>query len=1130
MKKLFLLLFAVMFVFAVKSYAQEEVFNFNDLKILFNSAGNHPDVLLLNNIYSTQRLGSATGLNIHMNGNYILSISSGNIPGEGGAFDITNSNLFFNVNNLFFNDNFVTYNIIGEGRGGAISVANSTLSFNTGNDILFNRNYSYDFGGAIYANNNTDISFAAGRYIAFNYNHTATNGGAIRAEDYTYMSFAANNISFNYNHVGGYGGAISQDSSSMSFVAGNDISFLGNYSDSYGGGGAVYTTASTMTLIAGNNIYFNNNYSVYAPGGAIRAIASSMSLTASNIVFENNRAIGNDSAFCGALFTSASSISFFSDNIYFNNNYSESNIMPGGAIYAANSIVSFTAKNIIFENNISAETGGAIALTINSVINFNAGISGMNVTFKDNRDNLGLNDIYFEDNSSVNFNADYSSIILLNGFLASGGVGIINKNGPESLIFGANTVLDVSQFNINDGNIKFLDNATFKGPSMLLTLGNTLDLQNDSVNTIIVNNFESITETKIDIFANGDCDQIIAGNATVGGNLDIKASIGRYNDKEFEIILSTLSLVQGVFISTTSNSALLEFSFNNYGSSNAVILTVNGTLTTDFLNRNYLHPLTRNQKETARTFDILSGVDTISDELAGIITDAYYQNENTQRAILSQISGYFLSNVIRNAAADSPNNEIYDKIRNHAREDITNSGIWAQIKGGEEKFKKDENSLEDYKDSSFGIMAGFDKYIDDNGLMWGVYGRFVKDDIKQGGNKADGFKKGLGVYGGYIEEEWELKGMFLGSFDNFDTQRYIPFYNRTAKAEIKAFTINTDIEGALKLRIDDDVIVKPYLGMELQNVNYQGFKETGAGALNLDVKNGNYLRSAARLGAGVEYDKTEWSVYAKAEGKYILTGTKPEIQSVFENTNVNFMSVGSKEGSIEFGLGLGGEIFITENCKLFVNANFYTAKRYENIYGNIGVRYLIGRGDSEINEEAVQQTKFVQEKTDREVRWQDILRQQEEQERLIAEITKKSKGSEFVVLAEAEDTKLIEEAKARRERPMIKAFSLNAASFDVNSSRLTETAKKTIRLNAEKIKKYEFSRITIEGHTDSSGKNEINKSLSWARAQIVYEEFVKNGISADKIKYVGLGSSMPIATNSTVKGKLQNRRTEVFVE
>ncbi len=71
--------------------------------------------------------------------------------------------------------------------------------------------------------------------------------------------------------------------------------------------------------------------------------------------------------------------------------------------------------------------------------------------------------------------------------------------------------------------------------------------------------------------------------------------------------------------------------------------------------------------------------------------------------------------------------------------------------------------------------------------------------------------------------------------------------------------------------------------------------------------------------------------------------------------------------------------------------------------------------------------------------------------------------------------------------------------------------------------------IEIIGHTDKSG-NEINNiKLSKARALAVANYLFKQGVKADKLTGIGVGSSQPIATNETKQGRMQNRRIEFKV-
>ncbi|MCL2506936.1 MAG: OmpA family protein, partial [Endomicrobia bacterium] len=228
---------------------------------------------------------------------------------------------------------------------------------------------------------------------------------------------------------------------------------------------------------------------------------------------------------------------------------------------------------------------------------------------------------------------------------------------------------------------------------------------------------------------------------------------------------------------------------------------------------------------------------------------------------------------------------------------------------------------------------------------------------------------------------------------------------------------------------------------------------------------------------------------------------------------------------------MGGEMFIAEDWKLFANLNYYAAVRYSNLYGNIGVRYILGRNGESKREKAEREAIKKAEEDIKAAqadaaRLRAELKKQEEQKRL----EEAAKAAEVEIVVEEADEEIVREAKKRRERPMIKAFSMNAASFGSESAQLTARAKRDIRDIAAVIKKHEFTRITIEGHTDNTGTREINKNLSLERARAVYDEFVEAGINPDKMQYVGFGPAMPKATNATEEGRAQNRRTEVFVE
>lgn len=72
--------------------------------------------------------------------------------------------------------------------------------------------------------------------------------------------------------------------------------------------------------------------------------------------------------------------------------------------------------------------------------------------------------------------------------------------------------------------------------------------------------------------------------------------------------------------------------------------------------------------------------------------------------------------------------------------------------------------------------------------------------------------------------------------------------------------------------------------------------------------------------------------------------------------------------------------------------------------------------------------------------------------------------------------------------------------------------------------------IIIEGHTDSIGHPETNKSLSLQRADTVKEYLISRGIEPNRIETRGFGEEVPVATNTTNAGRSLNRRVEVVIK
>jgi OmpA-OmpF porin, OOP family len=73
--------------------------------------------------------------------------------------------------------------------------------------------------------------------------------------------------------------------------------------------------------------------------------------------------------------------------------------------------------------------------------------------------------------------------------------------------------------------------------------------------------------------------------------------------------------------------------------------------------------------------------------------------------------------------------------------------------------------------------------------------------------------------------------------------------------------------------------------------------------------------------------------------------------------------------------------------------------------------------------------------------------------------------------------------------------------------------------------------VIVEGHTDSTGSETINQQLSQKRAEAVKQYLIYNGtLPGGKIAAVGYGSTRPLASNATARGRAINRRIDVIIK
>jgi outer membrane protein OmpA-like peptidoglycan-associated protein len=101
--------------------------------------------------------------------------------------------------------------------------------------------------------------------------------------------------------------------------------------------------------------------------------------------------------------------------------------------------------------------------------------------------------------------------------------------------------------------------------------------------------------------------------------------------------------------------------------------------------------------------------------------------------------------------------------------------------------------------------------------------------------------------------------------------------------------------------------------------------------------------------------------------------------------------------------------------------------------------------------------------------------------------------------------------------------------FDVNSYSLRPVTKRNLDELSETLLKYDDTNILVEGHTDSTGPDDYNMTLSRNRANAVSTYLLDKGVRSNRITAVGYGENQPVASNDTAEDRQKNRRVEVAI-
>jgi outer membrane protein OmpA-like peptidoglycan-associated protein len=129
----------------------------------------------------------------------------------------------------------------------------------------------------------------------------------------------------------------------------------------------------------------------------------------------------------------------------------------------------------------------------------------------------------------------------------------------------------------------------------------------------------------------------------------------------------------------------------------------------------------------------------------------------------------------------------------------------------------------------------------------------------------------------------------------------------------------------------------------------------------------------------------------------------------------------------------------------------------------------------------------------------------------------------------AEMQRDLEGAEVQRIGEGIKITFDSGILFDIDKSDLRPVSQTNLTELAKILNKYPDTNILIEGHTDNTGPDDHNMTLSKDRAQSVAFYMATLDVKSARFSTAGYGATQPIVMNDTPEGRQKNRRVDIAV-
>ncbi len=584
----------------------------------------------------------------------------------------------------------------------------------------------------------------------------------------------------------------------------------------------------------------------------------------------------------------------------------ESSIVNSGTITVSGDIARGIITNNVKENS---------SITNNGTINTTGTSHAMGITV-----------LNLDDHSSITNNGTIKSTINNKADGKAFSIGVQNGDSTSTVL--------------NDTNGKLYGNIYIKGQSFTNKGLISLPYNATGTDNAFINNFTQTQTGKLQIglFTDGSMttySQLSTDDATFedGSTIDVNVLSSSTNSelligqKLDNIVTASNSLTLEGKLNITDNSALLNFEYVKDGET----LDLNVVEGTTLLNAttgggnspakaaaSALQTIQNTGTNTAMApvFTALNKLPT-NQAVSKAVESTTPQNTGSTVSAVGQISNTITGIV------DQRQNITMGGL-NSGDEMFSQKSVWIKPFGSFGS-QNDKDGLNGFDLKAHGIGVGIDgEYKPNQTLGFGFFYTNANVDVNNVSQKSDLDVFTTLVYGNVpvLDEKTNLLYQLGYSWQKTNGERSI-FTGDTARSKYTSKTASLDLKLVRDYRINDDLLLQPMISTTYRHFTNPSYSETGAGALNLDIKKFTSTELLLGVGTLANYKLNNDSrIVGSINIGYNLHDRQQSVTASYQGaTGVSFDTTGIDNGRWSYDLGVGYEMDINDTSNINFSYN-----------------------------------------------------------------------------------------------------------------------------------------------------------------------------------------------------------------